>query len=399
MSRRLIVCADGTWNTKDQEDEGHLAPTNVVKMYEAIRRRPVADDNVPQIAYYHPGVGTKPNLLERGAVEAAKLLHIHSVNRNIFEGATGEGVDRNIKECYHWLVTNYRPGDEVYLFGFSRGAYTVRSLAGLIRNSGILTDYNTDLIDEGFELYRDRSPDTAPDSQQSRTFRKTFAHEADITCIGVWDTVGAMGIPLHIFEWLNEERFGFHDVTLGSHIRHAYHALAIDEHRKPFAPALWTQAPDAKNQVLEQTWFPGAHCNVGGGYADCGLSDNTFLWMAERASRPGLQVDDGYVRDVICNSCWNGKLRDSMAPPFDLSGRHLRPIAAGRSARDTSVPDLTKETVHKSALERYGKDVPPHYMPENLADYLERFPMSATAESSTSLRSAQTERATATSMA
>src|SRR5262249_7406133 len=152
------------WNTPDQEDERQLAPTNVVKMYEAVRRRPVRSDGTLQIAFYHEGVGTKPNLLEQAFDHIRDLFHMHAVQRNMFQGATGEGINRNIKNCYRWLVQNYMPGDAIYLFGFSRGAYTVRSLAGLIRNSGLLPAHNETRIDQAFELYRDRSEDTAPAS-------------------------------------------------------------------------------------------------------------------------------------------------------------------------------------------------------------------------------------------
>src|SRR5437868_15306750 len=116
MPRRRVVCADGTWNTQNQEDDGKLAPTNVAKIYEDVRRKPVADDGTLQLAFYHEGVGAKPNFLDRGLEQLKQALHIHAAAHNVFQGATGEGIDRNIKECYAWLVRQYLPGDEIFLF-------------------------------------------------------------------------------------------------------------------------------------------------------------------------------------------------------------------------------------------------------------------------------------------
>ena len=381
MARRLVVCADGTWNTPTQEDEGKLSPTNVVKLYEAVRRRPVASDGTSQLAYYHEGVGTKPNVLERGVEHVADFLHLHSVGRNLFEGATGDGLDRNIVDCYRWLVRTYQPGDSLYLFGFSRGAYTVRSLAGLIRNSGLLTQDDDALVAKAFALYRDRSSDSAPASDQAVAFRRLYAFDVDVTCLGVWDTVGALGIPIRLFGGLNAALYGFHDLTLSSHVGYAFHALAIDEQRRPFAPTLWEQQPRAADagQVLEQVWFAGVHSNVGGGYADCGLSDTAFLWMVDAVKRAGLEVDHEYVNTVVCHACWDGDLRDSMGPPFDVLAPYVRPIAEGRSADDDPAthPDARRETVHPSAIRRLGQAVPAGtapYAPDNLADYVHRFP-------------------------
>jgi uncharacterized protein (DUF2235 family) len=381
MTRRLVVCADGTWNTPDQEDEGKLAPTNVVKMYEAVRRRPVATDNVPQIAFYHEGVGSRPNAFERGVEHVAEWLHIHTVNRNLLSGVTGDGIDTNIKDCYHWLVRNYLPGDDIFLFGFSRGAYTVRSLAGFIRNCGLLKQPDESRTDEAFELYRDRTKSTDPDSPAAVAFRQAHSVEVGITCIGVWDTVGSLGIPIHIpiASDADRSRYDFHDVRLSRSVKFAFHALAIDERREQFTPSVWEQQDGAGDQVLLQTWFAGVHSNVGGGYADCGLSDTTFLWMAEQLAPTGLELDPEYVSSVICNSKFDGVLRDSAKPP-PIWPTIDRAIAKGLS-RETlsagSARDITKETVHATALRRFNAVVAPQtspWTPKNLADYLQRFP-------------------------
>jgi uncharacterized protein (DUF2235 family) len=381
MTRRLVVFADGTWNTPEDEDEGLLAPTNVAKMYEAARRRPVAADGTHQIAFYHPGVGVKPNFLEQGVSKIADLLHIHTANRNLLEGATGDGIDRNIKECYRWLVQQYVPGDHILLFGFSRGAYTVRSLAGLIRNSGLIRRDSDALLDDAFRLYRDRSMETHPTSDTATEFRKEHSYEPGIRFIGVWDTVGALGIPLGIFKGLNANLYQFHDVTLSSSVDIAYQALAIDEHRKPFAPAVWEQQPSAaaNGQIVRQMWFAGAHSNVGGGYHECGLSDQTFRWVADGAASAGLEVDAAYVAEHICHANCEGELRDSMSLLYKALGPIDRSIAANRTAAtiESGAFDATCERVHFSARDRIGKVAPRFdspYAPANLLEYIVRHP-------------------------
>src|SRR5215213_6127127 len=164
---RLIVCCDGTWNRADQP-----APTNVRKICQAI------DESDGQLVKYEPGVGTR--VLER-----------------IRGGAFGFGLSRNVKDCYAWLVEHYEPGDELFLFGFSRGAFTARSLAGLVRNSGILKPENAGMVDAAYKLYRSREPGNAPREENAARFRADNSHpDATIQFVGVWDTVGALGIPI-----------------------------------------------------------------------------------------------------------------------------------------------------------------------------------------------------------
>ena len=181
---------------------------------------------------------------------------------------------------------------------------------------------------------------------------------------------------------MNEQLYQFHDVTLSSWVDHAYHALAIDEHRRPFAPTLWQQQEEAKRagQVMRQMWFTGAHSNVGGGYADCGLSDNSFRWVAEGAAAAGLDLDQGYVAKTICTGCWNGALRDSMNPIFQALGPIDREMAAGRTNAilQSGAFDSTCERVHPTARDRLGKIAPlptTPYAPANLASYIERHPV------------------------
>jgi uncharacterized protein (DUF2235 family) len=276
-SKRLVVCTDGTWNDLTK---GH--PTNVLKVARAVKRHD--PEGIPQIVYYHSGVGTGTDFVDR-----------------FIGGATGFGISRNICDAYNFVVQNYAPGDQLFLFGFSRGAYTARSLAGLIRNCGILRPEHGHRFTEAYELYRSRDPGAHPEAERSVEFRERYCHPASaITFVGVWDTVGALGVPLGFARYLvklyglatgKPLLYEFHDVTLSSFIDHAYHAVAIDEKREAFRPALWTVSKRrGPNQTFEQEWFRGAHSNVGGGYRATGLSDAALSWMADRAERHGLRL-------------------------------------------------------------------------------------------------------------
>lgn len=280
--KRIIVCADGTWN-KPTTKKGEDASTNVWRLYELVKDR--GEDGTPQLKYYHAGIGTTGSRLRR-----------------VFDGASGNGLSNNMRACYQFLVEHYHPGDALYLFGFSRGAYTARTLAGMIRNSGIvdLQERNgaprseDSLLQEAYDLYRNREPDSLPVASQAVQFRSSHSHpDFQITCIGVWDTVGALGIPVETpwtspIRYLNQTLGGFHDVTLSSYVDCAFQALALDEQREAFKPTLWVQQPHAKaaGQILEQTWFSGVHSDVGGGYGESerGLADVTLRWMINRVS-------------------------------------------------------------------------------------------------------------------
>jgi uncharacterized protein (DUF2235 family) len=271
--KRLVVCCDGTWNRPDQLDHGLAAPTNVSKLALAVARQD--DAGVEQVVFYVRGVGTR------------RFQHLRG-------GAFGIGLSRNVREAYRFLVENYEPGDELFLFGFSRGAFTARSTAGLVRNSGIVRREHAARIDEAYGLYRGRDNRTKPNGIDAALFRRMYSHpDADIHFIGVWDTVGALGIPIDGFRPpFITKRWSFHDTTLSSHVRAAYHALSIDERRGPFKPTLWEQQPAARGQqTLEQVWFAGVHCDVGGGYADPALGEIPLLWMADRARDNGLALE------------------------------------------------------------------------------------------------------------
>jgi len=292
MAKRIVICSDGTWNIPDQMDHGEVRPSNVAKI--ALSVSPQGADGMPQKVFYDKGVGTEWYDKIRG-------------------GISGVGISQKIKEAYQYLIDCYEDGDEVFLFGFSRGAYTVRSTVGLIRNCGLLKRENARKIDEAYDLYRRRDDKSKPSSVEAELFRRTYSHDIRIKFIGVWDTVGALGIPVQKLDFLNHLlNVEFHDVNLSSYVDNAFQALAIDERREAFKPSIWERKdPDVK-QRLEQVWFSGVHSNVGGGYENSELSDITFEWMREKARSCLLGLDDRSFQDlnIELRPEWDGILRD-----------------------------------------------------------------------------------------
>lgn len=335
--KRIAIFCDGTWNTPDEQENGKPCQTNVVKLANALSAK--SSDGTIQKLYYDLGIGSEGNMLKK-----------------VFDGATGTGISENILQAYRFIMNNYEPGDELFLFGFSRGAFTVRSLSGLIRNSGILDIRNADKIEKAYELYRSRHPAYHPKSEEATLFRKTYAVEEStkIKFIGVWDTVGALGNPLFVHGILNG-RNEFHDTELSSKIENAFHALAVDEKRTSFPATLWHQQKDVKNQVLEQVWFVGVHSDVGGGYPESALSDIPLLWMLEKAQGCHLSFEPLELHpDPL------GLKHESMKWYYRLKGILYRPINV-KNADTTN----TNEKLHPSVYERYKKDSA--YRPENLA--------------------------------
>ncbi|MCU1690967.1 MAG: hypothetical protein JWM64_58 [Frankiales bacterium] len=353
--QRLVVCADGTWRSEDDPEDR----TNVEKLRDAVVD--VASDGARQPVHYQSGVGT-----------GRRLDHW-------IGGAFGAGLSRNVQACYRWLVEHYGgpdSGDQLYLFGFSRGAFTVRSLAGLIRNVGLLQPARADMVEEAYAHYRDPAQVWRPDGVRALAFREQFSRDVPhIRCIGVWDTVGSLGIPtVGPLGLLSRRWYGFHDVELSGRVEHAFHALGIDERRRAFRPTLW-EADDAhaNEQEVEQTWFAGAHSDVGGGYKDCGLSDTTLLWMAERAQRCGLELDLPALRPAVC-AADDGRMHDSLSSFFRLQGTYERPLGAPPVVRDGRTL-RTHETVYPGVLRRRElcKEPPQGpYEPTNLLTHLAR---------------------------
>jgi uncharacterized protein (DUF2235 family) len=347
--KRLIVCADGTWNEPSTKDGGKACPTNVVRLAQTIAPSAAG---VAQVVYYHDGVGTHPG-----------------VDRWL-GGVFGIGLDRIVCDIYRFLVQNFESGDELYLFGFSRGAFTARSVAGMIRKCGILKKRQVDEVADAFDFYR--RADVKPADPPAVEWRRTRSRTTRIKCIGVWDTVGSLGIPVTFLRWIAAKRFAFHDVDLSSSVDNAFHALAIDEQRKAFLPTIWNvQPPDpAFPQRVEQVWFAGVHSDVGGGYTETDLSDITLKWMIDRASSCGLVIDTTIADGLVGDPC--GPLHDSMTSYYKLLGdgtRHIDdPAPAG------TYP-ATLEVVSPAALARYDAwcaNRGPRYSPWPLVDYLMR---------------------------
>lgn len=327
MARRLIVCCDGTWCDPDLE-----SVTNVRRLYNALST--AESSGRPQLAYYRPGVGTTGGLVRR-----------------VLAGALGTGLSEDIIGAYQWLATTYRPGDSIALFGFSRGAYTARSLGGLIKKSGLPDLGGLDaraagqLVDRAYSHYRDG--DSGNELWREGLDFSYDAHDEagiPVDFIGVWDTVGSLGVPDYLagLSALDPaRRYNFHDVLLNPFVKHARHALALDEWRRPFTPTLWQSVGD---QDVEQRWFPGSHMDVGGGHPETGLSDLSLNWMIDEAVKT---VGLGFHQPTLAKLAPDpeGLLHDDdrgvvgVAPP--LVDPLLRPLMeVGLQFRPRAVPAI-----------------------------------------------------------
>lgn len=258
MSKRIVFCADGTWDSSGTN-------TNVYKLFKALQT--TAD----QVPYYDDGVGSDGTPLQKLA-----------------GGALGAGLFQKIKDGYSKIAQVYEQEDQLFLFGFSRGAYTVRCLAGMIAICGLPTAGFTDqVVETAFQAYREKDDRARLLGELNETCN---LFDAKLSMVGVWDTVGSLGIPA-IFGGVSPIIYGFLDTSLHPDVLHAYHALAIDERRSEFPATLWTSS--APGQTLEQVWFCGVHCDVGGSYPDdpngTALADLTLAWMMSKASALGLQ--------------------------------------------------------------------------------------------------------------
>jgi uncharacterized protein (DUF2235 family) len=336
--KRIAIFCDGTWNRPDQVHHGVACPTNVVKLHRALPQ--TARDGVEQLPFYEPGVGTGRFDRVRG-------------------GMFGLGLSANVRKCHAFLTEHYAPGDALYLFGFSRGAFTARSLAGLIGNSGIVRPEHRGRLTEAYKIYQDRvDPAKKPSGDVARRFRDTYTY-GDVTpirFIGVFDTVGALGIPLRVAALT--KRWSFHDVRLGAHVHTAVHALAIDERRGPFRPTLWERQPEApRTQRLHQVWFAGVHSDVGGGYPDHGLGDLALRWMARQANDAGLDVDPPARPDALAPQHESYKSFYRLTRP---RARTLLNTAGGAAAESAWRRMRERPGYHPANLRAYLETDPPH---------------------------------------
>ena len=261
MPKRIACCTDGTWDTNRNN-------TNVYRIYKAI------SVNAGQVAIYDDGVGSNGAPIER-----------------LLGGAFGTGLYSKIKRAYTQIAHVYEAGDEIFLFGFSRGAYTARSLAGMIAICGLPTgNFSDRTVETAFEAYRNKEKR----ADLLMSLKDCNMYDAKLTMVGVWDTVGSLGIPA-IFGGVSPLVYGFLDTGLHPDVLHAYHAIAIDERRMEFPATLWT-SPPVPGQTIEEVWFCGVHSDVGGGYSGdastgTALSEITLGWMMSKASALGLQID------------------------------------------------------------------------------------------------------------
>lgn len=351
--KRLILCCDGTWNSADQSSNGIPCPTNIVRIAYRIAKR---EEGVQQIVYYSQGVGTG-NSLDRFS-----------------GGAFGTGVDDNIFDAYRFLVANFEPDDQLFLFGFSRGAFTARSIAGMIRKCGILKKESVDRYRDTTLMYRsDERPNAAIPTEFRHKYSVNGGQETPIHFIGVWDTVGSLGIPLSGLRNLSKRKHQFHDTELSGSVKNACHALAIDEQRSPFKPALWQYIPK-EGQSVDQVWFPGVHSNVGGGYPDRSLADLSLDWMIQKAHNAGLAFDMNVETLHALQPRIDGKIYRSRKGIYRVLKAHNRVMGISEQiirAEGTTVQGTDRtQQVHHSALDRWDKD--PGYRPAGLADFLKR---------------------------
>lgn len=373
--KRIVCCFDGTWN----DDTTEAALTNVVRLRRAIR--PVDDKGVRQLVRYIVGIGT-------GYEGRAAFLI----------GASGIEVGDRIKAGYRFLVDHYDDGDEIYLFGFSRGAFEARSLAGFITRIGLAIRCSTFELDDAWAAYR--NPSSREGQALFNKVRQLTRHPIPIKCIGVWDTVGNIGNPFSS-RGIVGRYVSFHDTRLAPTVKVGLHALSIDEVRGPFRPTFWTVPRGGTlpaGQTVEQVWFAGCHADVGGGYAETGLSDISLVWMAERvAALTGLGIDFESLRRTARpdptalqhSSAARGVFQWSDALPcmrlIHQNTKAISPLRRAllgtwRTSRTGRGEDPVNEQIHASVRDRYGQEVEEDiagvrrrfvYRPSNLAAVLD----------------------------
>lgn len=331
--KNIVICADGTWNTPDQMDQGVPAPTNVVKLFNCVSA--TTPEGVEQTKYYHPGVGTNGGWWDKAV-----------------GGGTGNGLDMNIMSAYRKLCDSYETGDDIYMFGFSRGAYTVRSLCGVLNQCGLLDLQGLAESDAWARVervfhqgYRRGKETRAHWEKRGWAFLNAAGTSIPVRFLGVWDTVGSLGVPddfvlLRLIDGLRD--YSFHDTKLGSFVKTARHALAMDEMRSSFRPTLWT---DYAGRDVQQLWFPGVHSDVGGGYREDGLANGALQWMLAEAKNCGLHLEPKMTDQVVASE--KDVLHNSCTGIFELL-----------STTPRSIPNIADQArFHISAIKRY--EVPP----------------------------------------
>jgi uncharacterized protein (DUF2235 family) len=369
MKKRIAVCMDGTWSRLNQK-----APTNIAKLARSVDHE--SADGAKQIVVYTPGVGAADDLKA-------------SASGALAGGLFGEGLEQDIVQTYVRLSLNYQAGDEIYIFGYSRGAFSARSLGAMIRRCGVLRRRHVDQGKAAFDLYRTGKPADHPDCV---AFRNKFGKSAsggpdgsgpkpdiEIAFVGLFDTVGQRGLPsgLGFFtDWMNR-KYEFHDVTLGQHVKAARHACAIDEARFAFPPTLWTNLDELNASHVakgvapldlpyQQRWFPGTHGDIGGGAPGAKLANFSLQWIAEGAERAGMRFDrsDGSPLAASLTSEELDPLAKLVAPngPSGIRPRNIVSLPKGQK----TVPvDVAAIVLHEVAAVRAMRSQPP-YRPRSL---------------------------------
>lgn len=287
MSKQIVVCFDGTWNDPTES-------TNVLRLFEALAAGPATQEHVLLDAADGHGGTAAAHLQRQGHGLLAFYLEgvgASGLHESWLDGALGLGLHRRVLQAYLLLSRHYSAGDKLWLFGFSRGAWSARSLAGLMARTGLMTPEQAAAANAFGEAHQRWLHSKRRNEPMPEGTAYWLAHdEQPIRLVGVWDTVGALGVPffngIKPFDQAEKQLFDFADLSLSPRVQHGRHALAIDECRQDFTPALWSP----RGGVL-QTWFAGAHADVGGGYAQCGLSDVALQWMLDEARQLGLPVD------------------------------------------------------------------------------------------------------------
>ncbi|HSX58930.1 MAG TPA: DUF2235 domain-containing protein [Tahibacter sp.] len=367
--KRLALFLDGTWN--DPVDS-----TNVHTLHEQVSA--VGPGGVEQRTKYLAGVGTKWTERVRG-------------------GAVGYGLSGIVMKGYDWLVDNYDDGDEIYIFGFSRGAFTARSVAGLVAKCGLRrrgsTTMDTEAIYARYKrgkelpalqdiLFRQEHKGYVPTAEEQALIDSS--RRVEIMMIGVWDTVGALGVPWTEAPWFGPKDFYFHSTQMSVLYRHAFHAMAIDEHRGAYAPTLWTRfTPDAADrnpssaipvERVEQRWFVGAHSNVGGGYTDDTLCRFPLAWLQRKAAGLGLAFDTTFAPtdadfDIEPVDSY-AKFMRGLYRVIRFGRRFYRPIGADervvRNGRSMPINEFIDASVFRRCQAK------PEYRPDNLVEWAKR---------------------------
>lgn len=366
--KRIAIFCDGTWNHADAE-----YGTNVVALSQAMS---LTDGRTFQQLIYVPGVGT-----DSGASWLSRTID------KFGGGAFGWGLDAKIETAYRALAYSYQPKDEIFIFGFSRGAYTARSLAGLIRSCGIPTRNKINMVRDAMDHYRASDKDGHPNHPKNCAFRLTInpeiatspeeqewrrdnghtpGHLLQIAYLGVWDTVGALGVPRYLggFTKIFNDKYRFHDADLSRSVGAARHAVSTDERRRAYPPTLWDNLDRLNGGATgdaapyQQLWFPGDHGSVGGGGDITGLSDNTLVWIAEGAEAAGLKFTKGALDSFR-------RQIDDFAPLHNRSNPKKGFFAIVASRADREGPK-DAATVSPAARRRWREASPP-YRPKTLA--------------------------------